>query len=193
MAKEKRAKQIRTASKRSSQVDDLRPEEAVQVLRRLLDRGGNVAEIVRAEMEQILDPVECEAVASDVFCGLEALDVEELWDRSGPSRYGYQDPADVATEMIEEVLEPYVARMRQYYEFGKEDSGDQYALGILQGIYAFHHEAETEFKDSAPDDAGEAFHWVLEEWKKVQNARTARARMRTELAQRCPAWATGKL
>jgi hypothetical protein len=96
-------------------------------------------------------------------------------------------------EMIEEVLEPYVARMRRYHEFGKEDSGDQYALGILQGLYAFHHEAETEFKDSAPDDAGEAFHWVLEEWKKVQNARTARARMRTELAQRCPAWATGKL
>jgi len=60
-------------------------------------------------------------------------------------------------------------------------------------IYAFHHEAKTEFKDSAPDDPGEAFHWVLEEWKKVQNARTARARMRTELAQRCPAWATGKL
>ncbi len=175
---------------RDPRVEDLRPEEAASVLRRLLDEGGVVADAVRLEMVRVLTHVEPDDVAAEVQTDLELLEVEELWDRSGKTRHGYTHPADMAWQMIEEVLTPYLKRMKQYQEVGLAEERDRYVLGVLQGIYAFEHETQTDFQEWAPDDTGEAFRWILDEWKKTRKGKRARQQMHEALAERCPEWAS---
>ena len=43
-----------------------------------------------------------EDVAASVQSDLELLDVEDLWDNSGESRYGYNDPSEVGCEMFDD-------------------------------------------------------------------------------------------
>ncbi len=174
--------------RRTPAVDDLRPHEAMEFLRRLWERRGPVGEAVRRELELAFEDVEPESVASEVRSVLEELDVDELFDRSGGDSYGYTDLGDAAWQMVEEALAPYVERLHQYRALGRNDACDGYALGVLQGIYAFELESETAFKPWMADDARQAFDWVIAEWHGARQGAAERQAMKRRLAEACPAW-----
>ena len=174
--------------KRRLNVEDLSTREMTDILRRLLGKKGEVADVVRAEMERCFTEVAPDAVAADVHVELERLDVEELWNRSGRSRYGYTHPAEAAWEMIEEVLEPHIDRIRDYHETGKKKECDRYTLGVLKGIYDFDKKSRTEFKSqTSPDDPMEGFCIVLEKWKELRPEKDACGWMQQMLEESCPA------
>lgn len=49
---------------------------------------------------------------------LDALEVEEVWDRAGETRYGYVEPGEAADQMIDDVLEPLLKELARYEKLG---------------------------------------------------------------------------
>jgi hypothetical protein len=175
-------------TRRTPAVDDLRPHEAMEFLRRLWERRGPVGEAVRRELELAFEEIDAQSVALEVRLELEALDVDELFERSGDDSYGDTDLGDAAWHMIEEALAPYVERIHQFRALARNDACDGYTLGILQGIYAFDEESETDFKAWLADDARKAFDWVIAEWHGIRQGATERQAMKRRLVDACPAW-----
>jgi hypothetical protein len=177
--------------RRAPRVDDLRPSEQATLLTTLAQRTDAVGKAVREEMERLLATVDPEAVAGEVQLDLELIDADAIAARSGEDRYGYTAPYDAAWQVLEETLEPHVERMTWYHAAGREEAFDAYALGVLKGLYDFHHESEAEWTDLAPDDAVEAYRWVLDEWKRRRTGDEDRQAMRDRLATWCPTWERG--
>jgi hypothetical protein len=175
-------------AKKGPSVDDLTGAEALAVLGRLWAEGGAIRDAIRTEIENQLAGVVPDHVADAVLADLDGISVEELWDRSGPSRFGYTDPAEATWEIVEEALKPYVDELERYLRFERTDESLLYCVGLLEGIYAFGTESDSEFRTWAPDDPHEAFHWVLDKWSKAVSDQAARDRLEHELSVRCPEW-----
>ncbi len=90
--------------------------------------------------------------------------------------------------MLEETLQPHVERLSWYHDAGRHDACDAYALGVLRGIYEFHHDGDALWKEAAPDDLREIFAWVLREWQERRTGATERQTMCDHLATWCPSW-----
>ena len=173
---------------RAPRVEDLRPHEHMAVLTRLAQRNDAVGKAVREEIERLIAGVDVEAVAAEVEMDLAGIDEDEIAARSGEDRYGYTAPYEAAWQVLEETLQPHVERLSWFYDAGRHDACDAYALGVLRGIYDFHLEGDAPWKESAPDDLRELFGWVLREWQGRRTGVAERQTMRDHLATWCPTW-----
>lgn len=117
------------------------------------------------------------------------IDVEELWDRSGASRHGHSSPDEMAAEMVEETLNPYEEKIREYGKIGMAEQSMRYCMGVLEGICRFEHESRTEFKDWAPDIPGECFGAILDEWRRSCVHKRDLEKMDAYIGRECPKWA----
>jgi len=169
-------------------VNDLRPFEQATVLATLAERDDVVGEAVREEIERHLATVDPESVAGEVRVDLELIDADTIEARSGADRYGYTAPEEAVWQVIEQTLEPYLERMQWYHRAGRDDACDAYALGVLRGLYDFHHDSEAEWKELAPDDARATFGGVLRAWQQRRKGAAERQAMRDQLASWCPGW-----
>ena len=89
-------------------------------------------------------------IATELFITLDLIDVEDLWHNSGPTRYGYIDPSELAFEMLEEAISPYVEKFRTYLSNSKWQEAKIVCIGILQGLNDFEIKSKSQFKDWAP-------------------------------------------
>lgn len=169
--------------------EDLGPREAKEVLRHLWNRRGEVRETVRRAIEEWLRSVDVDEVAGRVFTDLDLLTREDLWDRSGRTSRGYNHPAEVAWEMVEEVIRPYLSEIERYSTLGMHEEAFRCCLGVLVGIYDFQMESASNFKEWAQDDAREAFGWVRGKWIRNYRDKKLTSRLESELSTRCPEWA----
>jgi hypothetical protein len=170
-------------------MDEISAEQALIILKRLADKDSNIAQQIQAEAEQLLRDVDLEEICEEVCFVLEGLDVEELWDRSGPNRYGYSSPEDIAVEMIEQELEPYYGEVWKYLELGMTKEAKLCCMGILKGIYQYVKESKSEFKDWAVDIPEECFGYLLTEWKKRTTNPEDINDMKSFLERECSDWA----
>lgn len=156
-------------------IGDLNELEAKMILQRLIAKGGSIREAVQEEIDDLIFAVDVESITSEVYGDLDGIWVEDLWDRSGASRYGYTDPSDEAGVMIEEVLTPHIERIRHYHKAGMANQAQQYCLAVLEGIAMYSDRSSSEFKDWAPDEPATAFSLIYFEWKNgAQNDRYAK-------------------
>lgn len=170
-------------------LDKISGEEALTILRQLAKNDPKIGKQIEKEAEKLLKKVDLEEICEDVYSVLDGIDVEELWDRSGASRYGYSSPEDMAVEMMEEELEPYNKEVVKYLELGMAKEAKLYCMGVLKGIYQYEQESKSEFKDWAADVAGECFGYLLEEWKKRINNKDDLIEIDKFLEKECSKWA----
>ncbi|MBM4141878.1 MAG: hypothetical protein FJ242_10465 [Nitrospira sp.] len=163
-------------------------EEALEILIRLSEKDSKIAKLIKKEAEQILENINLEEICEDVFLALDGIDVKELWDRSGHSRYGYSSPEDMAVEMMEEELDPYNTEVIKYLELGMAKEAKLYCMGVLKGIYQYVQESKSEFKDWAKDVPEECFGYLLKEWKKRTKNRNDLNEMNIFLKKECSNW-----
>ena len=173
----------------SSILSSISGGEAAEILRRLCASDAQLRARIEAEAEKVLREIDVDEVADGVCCDLEMIDVEELWQRSGPTRYGYTEPVEMAVEMLEEALRPHEDRIAEYRKIGMLAPSMQYCMGVLKGIYRFEHESKTEFKDWAVDIPGECFGGILAEWQRTCTREDDAKEMKAFVAHECPDWA----
>jgi len=92
-------------------------EALIEILFELC-KNGDVAERVVAMAKTDLAAVDMDEIADEVFRSLNSIQVEELWDNSGRTSWGYQEPTDVAFEMLEAEVDTYLLKMEQYLKLG---------------------------------------------------------------------------
>ncbi len=165
-AKKNNKSQGSIMTKKKEILEDIIAEHAYDILKRLADEDVKISKRIEELAPEYLIKVDIDDVAESVFCDLDSLEVEDVWDNSGSTRYGYVDPYELASEMFEEALEPYIDELRKCQKLGMDEEAKLHCMGILKGIYKFEKEATTEFQDWAVDDPHTHFIQVFDEWKK---------------------------
>ena len=84
-------------------IDHLAPIDALSILRTLADSDEGLAARIAGIATAHLSEVDPEEVADILYDELDALEVEEVWDRAGRTRYGYVEQAKRPIRMIEYV------------------------------------------------------------------------------------------
>ena len=168
-------------------IRELTPEQALEVVRRLSGKDAQIREAVLREAMSVLEIIDLTEIAEDVFGVLDILDVHDLWDKSGAQRDGYFPPEEVAAEMIEEELDPYIEQVRKYLRLGMLIQARTYCMGVLYGIYQFDRESKSEFRQWAEDIPLECFRSLLGDWKK-DNENCIGAEMNEFLRGSCSDW-----
>jgi len=164
-------------------------EQALEVLRRLADSKGAIAEAVNATARGVLAGVDIEEVGEDVFLALDFIDVQDCWDRAGASRDGYKDSVEAATEIIEDELQPFYDQVDRYHELGMGEQERNYCMGILLGAYRYVQESDSEFKEWCEDIPISCTGGMLDGWRKRVTDSSSHAAMDAFIEKRCPAWA----
>ena|SRR6516164_1381310 len=124
----------------------LTPEQALEVLMRLTDKGGAIRDAVLAEAGNLLSEIDLDEIADEVFLVLDSIDVQHCWDRAGSSRDGYTSPDEAAAELIDEQLQPFFDQAGRYHELGMTEEEATYCSGVILGVYRYEHESKSEFR-----------------------------------------------
>lgn len=158
-------------------LDQINPEEALKILTILAKEDQDLEKKIEAIFLDLIGKVDIEEVADDVYFDLEFLDIDDVYEKSGSSRYGYTAPGEAAYSMIEEALEPYLEKMEQFHSLSMFREEMHYCMGVISGLYQFQNEASTEFKNEALDDIGDFADCILKEWTKSCKSSELRAEM----------------
>lgn len=97
-------------------LDSTSGEDAFRVLRNLCNADAAIHERILSDVKNVLSQVDRDEIADEVLFDLDALSVDDLWDRLGPSRHGYSSPDETAVETTEETLKPHDDRITRYRE-----------------------------------------------------------------------------
>jgi hypothetical protein len=169
-------------------IEQLTPQQALSVIRRLAERGGSVAKAVVSEARKLLAAVDVDETADAVLFALDSIDIQDLWNRSGKSRYGYTSPDEAAVEILEQELEPFLDQVRRYRELGMTDQEKTYCMGVVLGLYRYDRESKSEFHEWAVDLPGDSAGCLLDEWREGGPSLAAIGEMKEFLARSCPEW-----
>jgi len=162
--KDAQRKSNRESQSEANVLDKLDSEEAASVLRKLLERHGELRSEAEAIALGILAEISPLSVADDVENALLQFDYDDLNGRAGGHSWGYVEPNEAAGELLDEALEPFVADMKRYLEMGLEDQALQFCQGILLGLYRVRDGGGNDILGWVPDFPAEAAGDALELW-----------------------------
>ena len=167
-------------------IDHLSPTDALSTLRALADSDEGLARRIAEIAMSCLSRVDPEDIAAVLYDELDALEVEDVWDRAGRTHHGYVEPGEAADQMIEEVLAPFLEELDKYQKIGTNTEANRICMGLLLGLYRFKHESTSEFKDWAPDAPSIFAEAVVDAWKAAPSradVETLRAFVKDELGR----------
>ena len=116
-------------------------------------------------MNQLNHELNANDIGRELFVDLDLLAVEDLWHNSGSTRNGYVDPVDLAFDMVEEAVEPYMNKLRKFLSNSRWEEAKIICMGILLGLNDFETKSNSDFKDWAPDVSDTLQSNLLDEWK----------------------------
>ena len=146
-------------------LDKISTDDGLAILKMLAKEDASLLKRIEHAALEYFKEVKVEDIADGVFCELDSLVVEDVWDQSGSTRYGYIDPGEKAWEMFEDAIESYLDELKKCQDLKMDEEAKKYCMGILKGIYQFEKESNNEFKDWAVDAPGENFERVFDKWK----------------------------
>ena len=138
--------------------------EKLQLLPTVRRIGSDMAKEAREGRKGVL----VDDVAQGVFDDLQMLNVENLWDVSGPTRDGgYYDPVDASWDMFEREMSHHTENLREYWRSRLAEDGARYCLGVLKGVARFSMEGTTQYREWCGDDPYTYSRDLLEKWKRL--------------------------
>jgi hypothetical protein len=156
----------------SEVINQLSPADALAVLKALSREDKSIAARaaeIAAERLSVSDSeavsVDLEEVAFDLYYELELLEVEDVWEQAGRTRHGYVYPSEAADQMIDEIVAPYLDRLKGLNARGMNAQANRLCMSLLLGLYQFKHDSTSEFKDWAPDSLSGFAGVVIKVWK----------------------------
>jgi len=136
-------------------------------LRVLIDlcKDDDLAKRIYEMSIEYLSDVDAYEIAEEVFGSLNAIAVEDLWDNSGKTCYGYREETEVAFEMVEDTVRYFTRKMDEYKALEMKKQEKEYCKGIIIGLLKYGEEGNNEFADWVPDDPYTIADNILYEWK----------------------------
>jgi len=183
-------KNIRFAAngtKKKRTLDEIIAMHSYEILKRLADEDPRISKKIEELALVCLIGVDLDEIAESVFHDLNSLEVEDVWKNSGRTIDGYVDPDELASEMFEEALQPYVDELLRCQKLVMHEEAKFHCMGILKGIYMFEKEGTAEFQDWVVDVPHETFMYLFEEWRKGSNSQN-RKEMDEFVKRNFPIW-----
>lgn len=146
-------------------LDELDRDQAIIILKMLVEKHPSMIKSIQEVINELDCDLNANQIANELFVELDLLDVEDLWHNSGATRHGYVDPIDLAFDMMEEVVEPYMKKFRKLSSNSKWEEAKTICMGILMGLSDFETKSNSEFKDWAPDVSDTLQSNLIDEWK----------------------------
>ncbi len=150
--------------KKGSVVEHLKPEEATDVLRRILAAHPDLRAEAEKHARSLLGEASFEVIAGEVEDVVRAFDLDDLNGRAGRHEWGYVEPTEAAWEILEEAVEPFVSDMKRQIELGLESEALEFCKGVVLGLYRAEHGKEGELAQWAPDFPAEAAGNTIQIW-----------------------------
>jgi hypothetical protein len=169
-------------------ISKLTPEQALNIVVRLGRKGGKIGEAVVTEAMNVLTEIDLDGTADEVFVVLDSIDVQDCWDRSGASRYGYTSPDEAAAEIIEEELQPFFDQIDRYRELEMPEQEATYCMGVILGIYRYERESKSNFKEWSEDIPAECAGSLFDRWRERNREKGIADVMQEFIRVRCPEW-----
>ena len=168
--------------------EEISPDEALEILRQITKTDKKLKKKIVELAESLFRNINVDEVCGEVFFELDVIDVHELWDRAGSSTNGYTSPEEMAVEMFEEALEPFIQEMYRLLDLEMYQEAKLYCMGIAKGIYQYEEDSTSEFKDWAADVPVESYNNIFYEWEKRGIDVKDKKEMRAFLGDACPNW-----
>jgi hypothetical protein len=149
--------------KKDALLNNLTRSMAVSVLSKLCeteDLSAVILKMAEAELQQ----VDADDIAVGLFRSLNALDVDELYDNSGKTRYGYVEPSEMAYEMVEGTIEIFARDIEKYRDLNMKSAEKEVCLGIVRGLLMYEQKGNNEFKDWVTDGVSDFVDSVIFEY-----------------------------
>lgn len=159
-----KANTARQRKKKTALVDELQPEEAALVLRRLLARHPELLSEAEEISRSTLGDVSFESIASEVEDSIRQLSLDDLNGRAGRHSWGYTEPTEAAWELLEEAVEPFVEDMKRHLGLGLDGEAFEICKGIVLGLYECRDAGGDEFLGWAEDFPAEAAGNAIADW-----------------------------
>ena len=147
-------------------IESLDSMESKQVLSWFYNKFPELENEIYDIALKVVSQVDEDSIMAGVFQELDMIDVDDLYDGSGSTRYGYVDPTDLSWEMFGDVLQPFLNEMEKSQKRNLPIEAKAYCCGIIKGLQKYSKESNSEFSDWAPDAPEEFIHTALEEFKK---------------------------
>jgi len=147
-------------------IQSLNTNEASRVLYGLLDEDPLLMKKIYDMAVKVAGDVDADAIRDMVFSRLDGLDMDELNERSGRTRYGYVEPAEAAWEMFEETLNPFIEKVKKNVQRTLPAAAKAYCIGIIKGLQQYEEESNSDLKDWVADTPGDYIDAAIEEWRK---------------------------
>jgi len=161
--------------------------EAASVLNCLLRRHPELRPEAEAVAADILSDVSFLTVAEDVESAVLQFDYDDLNSRAGGHSWGYVEPSEAASEMLEEEVKPFLDDMRRYLELGLEEQAREQCQGILLGLYRVLDGRENDVLGWAPDFPADTAGHAFEVWR--EGSLDGRRQLSREfVAEHIPEW-----
>jgi hypothetical protein len=142
-------------------LDHLDWSEYGRVLCELLDRHEELRGEANEIADRLLREVSVEAVAEEVVCLVQSMDVEDLADCAGKQPWGYVNETEAARELLEESLLGLWADMKRTFEAGKKDAAERICQGILIGLMEVDETGSEGLLELVPGFPEHAADWTL--------------------------------
>jgi hypothetical protein len=170
-------------------ISKLTPQQALEVVIRLSDKGGTIRDAVVAEVGNVLSEIDLDQTAAEVFFVLDSVDVQDCWNRAGMSRDGYTSPEEAAVELVEEQLQPFFDQAGRYHDLGMTEVEATYCKGVIVGIYRYEYESKSEFREWSVDIPIECAGNFLTRWRERGQNSAFNTAMDEFIRDHCPNWA----
>ena len=139
-----------------SVLGNLKAEEALDVLHRLLATHPNLKKEAESIARSLLGEVNFEEIADEVQEAVSALDFDDLNARAGHHGQGYVEPDEAAWEILEEAVEPFTVDIMRRIALGLEADALEICKGTVLGLYRVGHSGGGPVAEWAPDFPAEA-------------------------------------
>ncbi|MFH1637939.1 MAG: hypothetical protein ABIB71_05930 [Candidatus Woesearchaeota archaeon] len=157
------------AKKKKSVMDEIDKDAALTILNRLYEENKDIAKRIEELGLELIKDVDVDDISESVFYDLNAIDIFEVYDSSGKTRYGYIEPCEKAWEVFEETLESYMEELKKLKRLKMNIQSDKYCKGIIKGLKKFKDDSTSEYSDLVEDAPEEFIGTVFDEWKKRRN------------------------
>lgn len=172
---------------RKNVLENITPEDSLTILR-ILSGDKQIARKIEKTVRERLSAVDAGEVASDVFLALDGVEDEDVWERSGRTEFGYMDPGEAASEIFEEILEPFLEEAKKLQKLSMHEEAKKYFMGIAKGMYRFEQESCSGLAEYVEGEIQESFAYAFGEWKKGQKSKKDAAEVEAFARENFPKW-----
>lgn len=83
-------------------LDRINADDGLVILKKLAEEDATLLKRIEHAAVEYFKEIVVEDIADEVFCDLDSLEVEDVWDQSGSTSYGYVDPGEKAWESMKQ-------------------------------------------------------------------------------------------